>query len=187
MKYYLMLPIFIAISLYGESNESEKSKLADQFLKAAGQEGSILFTPPEGWGAVDPQSLGLSEIIKAMVIGKGKHEFPPSMNLAIHPYGGTIKDYLKEVKKENDAIRADFKDLGNIQVQAGDARLCQVDFKTKYGEVREMHLFLLKEGTMFVLTAGALKEEFPKFYNDFFSSMRSLRFNTTIVQKDGGS
>lgn len=166
---------------------SSLEKLTDQFLQAAQQEGAVIFTPPEGWGAVDPQTLPLSEkakkIIKAMVFGKGLSQFPPSISLAIHPWNGTVKDYLiKEIKPDIETIKGNFKDLGNMKTQAGDARLCQVDFMTNWGELREMHVILKKDDLLLVLTAAALKEEFPRFYSDFFTSMRSLRFHHAIAK-----
>jgi hypothetical protein len=42
-----------------------------------------------------------------------------------------------------------------------------------------MHVMLKKNGVMHILTAAALKSEFPKFYKEIFASMRSLHFTAT--------
>lgn len=136
------------------------------------------FTPPQGWRFSTSQPL--PDNIQTMVVGKGQHEFPPSMNLGVEYYGGTLKDYLKVVKAINEAQGSEWKDLGTIRTEAGEASLSQQDMKTNWGDVREMHVILVKNGTVYILTAAALKEEFPKFYKDFFLAMRSLR----ITRKD---
>jgi len=135
---------------------------------------TILFTPPKGWKPVEASAL--SPAVKAMVVGNGEHEYPPSINLATEEYSGTLKEYLKIIKSINQAQGTEWKDLGIIRTEAGSANLSQVDSKTEWGDVRMMHVILLKDGTVYILTATSLKEEFPKFYRDFFSSMSSLRF-----------
>lgn len=77
----------------------------------------------------------------------------------------------------------DWKDLGTIRTEAGDASLSQVDTKSKWGIERLMHVILEKNGTIYILTAAALKNDFPKFYKEFFNSMRSLRFNAEVIEK----
>lgn len=136
---------------------------------------SILFTPPPGWKLADSNSLLPS--VKTMVVGKGAHEYPPSINLGTEVYSGTLKQYLKRIKEINDSEGASWKDLGKLRTQAGEASLSQVDKKTEWGEVRMMHVILKKDGIIYILTAASLKNEFPKFYKDFFASMSSLRFS----------
>jgi hypothetical protein len=51
---------------------------------------------------------------------------------------------------------------------------------TQWGRVKMMHVILLKKGVIYILTAAALLEEFPKFYKDFFNSLRSLRVNPDL-------
>lgn len=135
--------------------------------------GIVLFTPPAGWRMADPKLL--PERVRLMVVGQGPSGFPPSMNLSLEPYSGSLKDYLKIIKNMNDAQGYEWKDLGTIRTEAGTASLSQVDTKTEWGHVRLMHVVLLKNGTIYILTASALKDEFSQFYKDFFASMRSLR------------
>lgn len=153
-------------SLFLTNVESPKSNVSNDFVQ---------FTPPAGWHFAEAASLPAS--VKTLVIGKGGFEFPPSINLGMEVYPGTLKQYLKRVKEINDAQGHRWKDLGKIRTQAGDASLSQADKQTQWGEVKMMHVILQKNGIIYILTAAALKEEFPKFYKDFFNSFCSIRFS----------
>jgi len=144
-------------------------------------EETLTFTPPVGWGLAPRETL--TPAIKVMVVGKGQHEYPPSINLATENWSGSLKDYLKVVKDLNDAHSSDFKDLGKVKTEAGEALLTQEDIATKWGEVRQMHLFSLHNGVVYILTAASLKEEFAKNYKDFFSSMTSLRIQKGVYDR----
>lgn len=138
---------------------------------------SVMFTPPPGWRLAEKSTL--PKHVLAMVVGKGAKEYPPSMNLGYDPYKGSIKDYMKLIKEINASQGCELKDLGTIQTAAGVATLSQFDEKTSWGEVRQMHAILLKDGIAYILTASALKEEFSKFYQEFFKSMQTLNFVKT--------
>lgn len=153
-----------------------------EYFDNASKPGAAVFNPPEGWHAAVKEAL--PPIVQIMVIGKGDSTFPPSLNLGVDPFKGTLKEYLANMKAINDAQNIEWKELGTITTQAGQASLSQVDMKSEWGELRMMHAVILKEGNAYVLTAAALKEEFPKFYKDFFTSMRSLRFNPNEKESD---
>lgn len=153
---------------------SERTELA------LDQPGAVYFTPPEGWRIAEADQLPSN--VKVMVVGKGAHAFSPSLNLTVEPYKGTLKQYLKIVKAINDSKGASWQDLGTIRTQAGNANLSQVDTKTQWGETRMMHVILLKNSHVYILTAAALKEEFPSFYKEFFSSLRSLHINKNVYE-----
>ncbi len=144
------------------------------------QDNVVTFTPPAQWSFVSPDAL--PGRVRAMVIGKSSSSFPPSINVSSEPYKGTLKQYLKIVKNMNAAQGYDWKDLGTIQTQAGLASLSQVDTKTEWGTVRLMHVILVKNGTVYILTASALKEDFPKYYKDFFQSMKSLKIANDLYE-----
>lgn len=137
----------------------------------------VAFTSPEGWHIADEKDLLPS--VKIMVVGKGTYEFPPSVNLTTEVYTGTVKQYLKRIKEINLSKGSEWKDLGNIRTQAGDASLSQVDKKTEWGNVRMMHVIMKKDGNIYIMTAAARKEEFPNFYKTFFNTFSSLRFEST--------
>lgn len=179
----LLFPLCALIScpLSAKDIPVEKmQKIEQSLLDAAEEPGAILFTPPSGWKLADPDAL--PPTIQAMVVGKGKYHFPPSMNLGADPFDGTLKQYLKKVKEINQAHGTEWQDLGKIRTEAGNASLSQVDVMTEWGEVRLMHAILVRDGYAYILTASALKEEFPSFYKDFFASLRSLRFNPDLLE-----
>ena len=128
----------------------------------------------KGGASQNPKSCRVP--VKVMVVGKGAHLFPPSINLGTEQYAGSLREYLKRVKEINKAQGNAWQDLGIIETSAGIGNLSQVDRKTEWGEVRMMHLILNKEGMIYILNAAALKEEFPRFYTDFFNAFQSLHF-----------
>lgn len=138
----------------------------------------VTFTPPANWQMADPSRLGPH--VRAMVVGSGPSAFPPSMNLSCEAYQGTLRQYLKIIKNMNSAQGYEWKDLGIIRTEAGNGNLSQVDTKTQWGDVRLMHVVLIKNGTVYILTASALKNEFQLFYKDFFAAMRSLRIANDV-------
>ena len=140
----------------------------------------VIFTPPTTWQMADPAAL--PGRVRTMVIGKSSSSFPPSINLSTEPYKGTLRQYLKIVKNMNAAQGYEWKDLGTIQTQAGPGSLSQVDTKTQWGTVRLMHVILVKNGHVYILTASALKDDFAKNYKDFFTAMRSLRIAKDIYE-----
>lgn len=151
------------------------AKIEQEHQKIAKEPGAVVFTPPKGWRMADPKAL--PSHVKAMVVGSSGKEFPPSINLSIEEYSGTLRDYLRIVKDINQSQGSEWKDLGTISTQAGDASLSQADAITEWGPVRMMHVILSRNGMIYILTAASLKEEFPKFYKIFFESLRSLRIN----------
>jgi hypothetical protein len=161
-----------------ESHHSNEQAIHEQYTNAKDAPGAILFTPPQGWRLVDPKEL--PGTIKAMVIGKGQGSVPPSISLGVDTFAGTLKDYLKKVKAINESHGDEWKDLGTIQTEAGPASLSQVDIKTQWGVVRAMHVILVKDGNTYILTTSSPKEEFSKFYPEFFKVMRSLRMNKEL-------
>lgn len=167
-------------SINGQQLPSLAQSKQSQSTKPARDEGIVFFPPPTGWMMADPSSL--PGRVRTMVIGKGPSNFPPSLNLSTEPYQGTLKQYLKIVKNMNTAQGYEWKDLGTIQTQAGTASLSQVDTKSQWGNVRLMHVILVKNGHVYILTASALKDEFSMFYKQFFDAMRSLRIVKDVYE-----
>ncbi len=163
----------------GQQTSSQFNQLnADQAEEE--EKGIVSFTPPTGWMLAD--AAALPPRVKVMVIGKGASNFPPSLNLSCEPYKGSLKEYLKIVKNMNVGKGYEWKDLGTIQTQAGMGSLSQVDTKTQWGDVRFMHVILIKNDQVYILTASALKNEFSSFYQDFFDAMRSLKIIKDVYE-----
>jgi hypothetical protein len=139
-------------------------------LPLASQEAQ--FTAPEGWRVAETDQL--PPHVQVMVVGKGQLEYPPSINLSTEEFHGTLKDYLQIVKNINQKRGTEWRDLGKIRTEAGEASLSQVNSRTKWGMVRMMHVILVKEDHVYILTASALQSEFSSYYKPFLESLRSL-------------
>lgn len=140
---------------------------------------TLQFTPPQGWRNGDPKML--PSRVKIMMVGEGNYDFPPSISLATEAFSGSVKEYLKIVKELNASKGNQWKDLGSLRTDAGNASLSQTDSKSNWGEIKMMHVIFKNEGTIYILTAAALKKEFPKFYQEIFTSLRSLHFESSKI------
>lgn len=130
------------------------------------------FDPPPGWQLAEEKSLPKS--VKIMVVGKAKSDMPPSINLGVEEFQGTLKDYLEIIKKFNASQGDSWRDLGTIQTQAGPASLSQLDMQSQWGPLRMMHVILQKDGMIYILTASSRKDEFSSYYPLFFKSLSSF-------------
>lgn len=177
--FFLCSICFISISSVLPADEASMPKETEP-SETTKEKGFLTFTPPQGWRMADQKDLPKS--VKLMVVGQGSYTFPPSINLGTEKFQGTLREYLGMIKEINNAQGAEWKDLGTIKTLAGNASLSQVDSKTEWGEVRMMHAVMVRDGSAYILTCAALKDEFPKFYKDFFSSMRSLNFTNDPIR-----
>lgn len=149
-------------------------------ISALETQGIAVFTPPKGWSAADKNAL--SPHVKILVVGpKIQNEMPPTMNLMIESYEGTLKNYLKNVKKINDSHGDAWKDLGSLKTKAGDASLSQVEVRSKWGGEKLMHAIIVRNGYAYVLTAAASKNEFGRFYQQFYTALRSLQIYDNVL------
>lgn len=134
----------------------------------------VTFNPPLGWKApekLDPRYPS----VKLQVVGKSSSVYPPNMSLSMQPYEGSLKNYLQMIKFKEKKNGNELKDLGSIKTEAGNGNLSQVDTKGQFGDVRFMRVILLKNSTIYIVTASALTKEFPLYYKEFFSAMQSLK------------
>ena len=132
-----------------------------------------LFTPPSGWLQVPSKEL--PKDIKILVKAPNLNTLPPSLNLTTEEFSDSISDYLVHVKELHKSKGySDWKDLGTVKTEAGQAHLTLFEVPTEWGKAKLMQVFLKKDNLMFVLTATSLEKDFPKFYQDFFKSIRSL-------------
>lgn len=134
----------------------------------------LALTPPPNWRMAETKEL--PKHVKVLIVGKGKHSMPPSINLGYEIFSGSLKDYLKIIKNFNQSQGDPWVDLGTIETQAGQASLSQVEITTQWGPIKEMHVILARNGIIYIVTAAALKEEFSSFYPLFLEAFRSLHF-----------
>ncbi|NGX57815.1 MAG: hypothetical protein K940chlam3_00711 [Chlamydiae bacterium] len=182
MKQYFFLQKLIAFSLFipSFSFADETVKPSEYSSDILQEPGALTIKPPPGWKAAN--SADLPPRVKMMIVGTGKRHYPPSINIGTEPYRGTIKDYLLMVKRVNESLGAEWRNLGSIKTQSGKASLSQVDMNTEWGPVRLMHVILIKNRTVYIVTAGALKEEFSFYYKDFFDSFKSIQLNPDVFE-----
>lgn len=173
MKKNLLLLFFSSFSFLLTFECFSSTFFQSQQLTEKNSQELVYFSPPSNWKIADSKLLPKS--VKIMVIGESPSTFPPSMNLSLEPYRGTLKQYLKLIKNMDESRGNEWKDLGFVHTEAGKASLSQVDEPSQWGIKRLMRAILLKNNTIYILTASALKEEFAQFYNHFFNAMRSLR------------
>ncbi len=132
----------------------------------------VFFHPPEGWELADPTRL--SPTIKMAFIKKADG-LCPSLNLAEEEISADLTEYLKIVKSIHERDRTNhWRKLGKIKTLAGEAQLTEIEKPTKWGKVRMLQLILLKEGKAYVITASALKKDFPHYYREFQKTFYSL-------------
>lgn len=161
-----------------KTHSADEACVVEMFSKLRAQPHYAVLIPPEGWTIADPQFLPKS--VSLMVVGKGKKEFPPSINLAREAYTGSLEEYLKLVKEINKAQGNTYKSLGSIEIGEGKAALGQVDTTNEWGKIRMLHLFFLKDKMMHIVTAAAAKEEFSQFRPLFLQSIRTLHINGNV-------
>ena len=129
------------------------------------------FIPPTGWRAAPPP---LPESILALVIGKGNSSYPPSMNLAVEPFSGTLQEY-QVIMQQVDAkkgMRA--LPLGTTETAAGRAVLTQTEQQSAWGRIKMVHALLIAEGHAYIITCAAPADEFSHHYKAFFTAIRSF-------------
>ena len=130
------------------------------------------FRLPGDWELTPRVRLNSHVVIHAT--GSGEREVRPTLNLATEKTTKTLKEYIAVVREINEAEGREFKNLGTIETESGPASLSQVDLQTKWGTSRMLHAILVEGDTAYILTASALKEEFPDNYETFFDSLKSL-------------
>ncbi len=176
MKHLLLVALYTSFfTAYSHYSHAGQKPVSIDLAASNESEPLASFTPPAGWMSADRNKAQLPPLVKIMFVGNAKSGFPPSINLTSAPYDGTLKQYLQIVKARNQESQNDWKDLGTMKTQAGNASFSQVDSKSQWGQVRQMHLILPKHGYIYILTAAALKAEFSLYYQEFFKAMQSLK------------
>lgn len=180
------LYLFLSISylscfqcLANETIDSSKQEKEKSFHLIHEKTEQYSFTPPKDWVTVDPKTL--PQQVKILVKGKGENGLPPSLNLAIEETDMDLKSYLQTIKKLHESNNEnEWKKLGSIQTSSGRAILTQIDTKTVWGDIRMMQTIILRNRRAYILTATALKDEFPEFYREFFQSIQSLKIGKSL-------
>ena len=132
-----------------------------------------LFSPPKNWEVAGPGSLAPK--VKIGFFGKAKGSLPPSINLAVEPVQVDLPGYLKALQKLYELDKdSRWRNLGSFETKAGPAVLTSLDFTVDEEEMRVFQLVLMKNKTVYLLTAAAPKEQCPSYQKLFLESFRSL-------------
>lgn len=125
----------------------------------------------------------LSPRVKISFIKPQSKGFCPSINLTVEATSVSLTEYLKAIKAIHEQDRNNqWRQLGKVHTIAGSAQLTQIDTPSEWGTIRMLQLILIKEGSAYVLTAAALKEEFSKFYKEIQTAFRSLTLTNDLFQ-----
>ena len=174
------ISLFIFCSLFLVSQpsmadtESEES-LIHHFQQVMGGAGVVTFSPPSNWGLTAPDPT--RPTIRFTAVREQGLSYPAMIYLGIHPYKGTLKNYLHTIETMEKAQGGTWKDLGSINTGLGKASFSQVDYKTHFGEMRHLLVLKVENGEAYLLTAAAKKEDHPKLYEEIFNSLKTLRRN----------
>jgi len=137
--------------------------------------------PPKKWDLADPKHY--SPRVQIGFIGPTKKEFPSSVNLAVESVSIELPEYVAAVRKIHEADPNNrWRDLGPYQTSAGEGRLTEIEAKTEWGKVRLLQFILVKNRFAYIITASALKEEFPKFYTEFEKVFHSLTLTPDLIE-----
>ncbi len=132
-----------------------------------------VFTPPKTWEIVSPETLPGHVVVS--FVGKSRKELAPSINLAIEEISCSSAEYLKIVKNLNRSHSGNkWRDLGKFKTEAGEAHLSEIETKIPSGTVRLLQLIFVHDNRAYILTAGALKEEFARHYQEFEGALKSF-------------
>jgi hypothetical protein len=178
---FLLVGVF---SLHFSSTECSQRDLsshlkAKKYAENHASAKNCTFSYPKEWSVVIDDTL--PEVVEVMVKGGGEYELPPSLNLATEHVSLSQKEYVHNVLQLHKARNShNVKVLGTIQTFSSPATLIEYQTKSGWGDVRMIQAIIVETETAYILTAAALKEEFPQFYKEFFSSIQSLKINSEL-------
>lgn len=148
-------------------------------IQAFAEESYCYFIPPKGWQMALPQTT--SKHVKVTFAQKRQDGLCPSINLAIENMDLTLKEYVKIVEslhKKKQKTR--WRNLGSFTSKAGEGQLIELDLPTKWGETRLVQFLFVKDKKAYVVTAGALKEDFSKYYKEFEKAFHSFQLTEDL-------
>lgn len=132
------------------------------------------FRPPAGWECTLLNDLS-PHIEVGFVAAAEAGSFHPSLNLAKEEVEIDLKGYLKAVKEIHLAQPdTTWRDLGKFSMKAGEGRLTEIQTGSTWGPVKILQAILVQEGTAFILTAAALRKDFPRFQKDIVAALHSF-------------
>ena len=132
-----------------------------------------IFSPPSGWQSSRPKHH--STHVQIGFIGEGSSKFHPSINLAVEEIDISLKEYVKAVKEIHlDEKNTTWRDLAKFTMKGGSGRLTEITSPSAWGDVKMLQAILVSGKTAYILTAAALKKEYPEIQKEILQSLQSL-------------
>jgi hypothetical protein len=151
------------------------------FIGALQAEEYAYFTPPQDWKVIEHSPFELS--VKVSFVGKPKKNCSPLINLATEEVSISLKEYLAIVQANCQADpNREWRDLGVFSTLAGEGGLVEIVRRTEGGDLRQLQLILIKEGTAYVVTTSCAKEEFPELCGDFYACLKSFNITSDLIE-----
>jgi hypothetical protein len=142
---------------------------------------TCFFIPPKKWEIANPEIL--APRVHICFLGKSSKGLAPSINLASEKVDISLDAYIEEVRKIHAADpNSRWRDLGKYKTLLGEGRLTELETHAETGIVRMVQLIVIKDHVAYILTAGALKEEFPKYYKLFDQTLRSMQSSKDLIE-----
>lgn len=137
------------------------------------------FNPPQDWKVIEHAD----SLVKITFVGKPKKNCNPLINLATEKVSISLKEYVAIVQK-NCAIdpNREWRDLGRFSTRAGEGRLLEIIRKTTGGDLSQLQLILVKNGTAYVITTSCAKEEFLELSELFYTTLKSFTVTSDLIQ-----
>ena len=178
---FLLVLCLILSGCFQQQNEKAISFQAKEIAPTQREAQFCYFIPPKGWELADQTKL--SPRVKICFIGKSSNYLLPSVNLATEEVNVSLKTYVDIVKKDCESDpNCLFRDLGQYNTSLGEGRLTEREVKTQWGVSRQVQLMVIKDQRAYILTAGALKEEFSRHYQDFEAVLKSLTITNDLAE-----
>jgi hypothetical protein len=138
------------------------------------------FQPPAEWELVHPKQH--TGHVQVGFVGKTSTQFRPSINLATEKVDVSLKEYVKSVRQLHlEENGTSWRDLGKFSMKAGFGRLTEITNSCAWGEVKMLQALFVKEGTAYILTAAALKEDMIRYQRDFLRTLQSLQITEDLL------
>ncbi len=138
-----------------------------------------LFIPPPAWQGAQPKKP--SDFVQICFVSKESFSFRPSINLATEEIDVSLKDYVKAVKEiHSKEPGTKWRDLGKFSMKGGMGRLTEMTSQTPFGDTKILQAILVKENTAYLLTASALKKDFPSLQKEILASLGSLSLHESL-------
>jgi hypothetical protein len=137
------------------------------------------FNPPQEWKVIEH----VDSLVKITFVGKPKKNCNPLINLATEKVSISLKEYVSIVQKNCEADpNREWRDLGHFSTLAGQGRLIEIIRKTTGGDLSQLQLILVKNGSAYVITTSCAKEEFLGLSHLFYTTLKSFTVTSDLIQ-----